>query len=175
MIDTFEEGNHKLLTLPEVLKMKEEEVNALSYNCDFNRLTQLFGRALQLKYYKKANKREGVDGQQRTQSKYVNEEGDFLGDNEIADEHLQDEVDKDIMINTQAEGIQHGLEETNIDVHGFAQAYVSDSKQQNAMRDMFKVKQSRRFEAAGGINQHITLNAFAIRKAVDVKRLKIQL
>ena len=40
---------------------------------------------------------------------------------------------------------------------------------------MFKVKESKKFEATGGTNQHISLNAFAIRKAVDVKRLKHQL
>ena len=43
------------------------------------------------------------------------------------------------------------------------------------MRDMFIVKESKRFEATGGLNQHIALNVFAIRKTVDVKRLKQQL
>ena len=34
-----------------VMGMRENMVNALNYNCDFKRLTQLFGRALQIKYY----------------------------------------------------------------------------------------------------------------------------
>ena len=123
MIDTSEEEYQKLFTLPEVLKMKETDINALSYDCDFNRLTQLFGRALQLKYYKKMDQKEE---QERTQAKYVNEEGDLLGNIEIADEIAQNELNKDIILNTQADIIQHGLEETNIDLQGFAQAYVSD-------------------------------------------------
>ena len=40
---------------------------------------------------------------------------------------------------------------------------------------MFKVQSMRRFDAAGGLNQKIQLNQFAIRKQVDVKRLKYQL
>ena len=43
---------------------------------------------------------------------------------------------------------------------------------QNRLRDMFNVHQSKRFEAGGGNNQEIALNQFAIRKNVDVKRLK---
>lgn len=40
---------------------------------------------------------------------------------------------------------------------------------------MFRVSQSRKFEATGGALQHISLNPFAIQKNVDVKRLKHQL
>jgi Condensin complex subunit 2 len=40
---------------------------------------------------------------------------------------------------------------------------------------MFNVNASKKFEATGGDNQEIGLNAFAIRKTVDVKRLKTQL
>ena len=40
---------------------------------------------------------------------------------------------------------------------------------------MFSSQQNTRFEATGGRNQAIGLNAFAIRKTVDVKRLKHQL
>ena len=40
---------------------------------------------------------------------------------------------------------------------------------------MLNVSRSKRFEATGGNNQKIGLNAFAIRKNVDVKRLKHQL
>ena len=40
---------------------------------------------------------------------------------------------------------------------------------------MFKTQSMRRFDAAGGLNQKIQLNQFAIRKQVDVKRLKYQL
>ena len=38
-------------TLFEALDKRSISVNALNYNCDFKRLTQLFGRALQIKYY----------------------------------------------------------------------------------------------------------------------------
>jgi hypothetical protein len=37
---------------------------------------------------------------------------------------------------------------------------------------MFNVHASKKFEAAGGVNQEIGLNQFAIRRTVDVKRLK---
>lgn len=40
---------------------------------------------------------------------------------------------------------------------------------------MFKTHSMKRFDAAGGANQEIQLNQFAIRKQVDVKRLKYQL
>ena len=40
---------------------------------------------------------------------------------------------------------------------------------------MFSVHQDKKFNALGGNNQEIGLNAFAIRKHVDVKRLKTQL
>jgi hypothetical protein len=40
---------------------------------------------------------------------------------------------------------------------------------------MFNVHQSKKFQAMGGANQEIGLNPFAIRKNVDVKRLKTQL
>ena len=39
--------------MEEVLKMKESAVMPLNYSCEFSRLTQLFGRALQIKYYAK--------------------------------------------------------------------------------------------------------------------------
>ena len=40
-------------TIEELLTMKEKEVNPLTYHCDFGRLTQLFQRPLQIKYYAK--------------------------------------------------------------------------------------------------------------------------
>lgn len=40
-------------SLRELLKMKENSVNPLNYSCDFSRLTQLFQRPLQIKYYAK--------------------------------------------------------------------------------------------------------------------------
>lgn len=46
---------------------------------------------------------------------------------------------------------------------------------QNKLRDMFNVQASRKFEASGGGGQEIALNQFAIRRNVDVKRLKTQL
>ena len=67
------------------------------------------------------------------------------------------------------------LEEAHADVRGFADNYIDTSRQQNELRDMFKIQQSQRFEATGGTNQHISLNAFAIRKTLNVKRLKNQL
>jgi len=38
-------------SIRDVLSAKESHVRALNYSCDFKRLTQLFGRALQIKYY----------------------------------------------------------------------------------------------------------------------------
>jgi len=40
---------------------------------------------------------------------------------------------------------------------------------------MFKVVNSNKFEATGGTNQQINVNPFAIRKTINVKRLKNQL
>ena len=67
------------------------------------------------------------------------------------------------------------LQEAHADVRGFADNYIDTSRQQNELRDMFNIKQANRFEAAGGNNQHISLNAFVIRKTLNVKRLKSQL
>ena len=76
-----------------VMGMRENMVNALNYNCDFKRLTQLFGRALQIKYYQskkpeQLNKRIDMNGreidplQSSQESKrsihFMNEEGDML-------------------------------------------------------------------------------------------------
>ena len=40
-------------SLHELVDMRQKEINPLSYNCDFNRLTQLFQRPLQIKYHAK--------------------------------------------------------------------------------------------------------------------------
>ena len=66
--------------------------------------------------------------------------------------------------------IEVGFEEPNIEVHGFG-SYNAEKQQKN-LRDMFKVHSMKRFDAAGGGGQEIQLNQFAIRKQVDVKRLK---
>ena len=69
----------------------------------------------------------------------------------------------------------HGVEDAGLDVNGFATDLLQGTRHSNSLRDMFRVSQSKKFEAVGGTNQHIALNAFTIRKTVDVKRLKHQL
>ena len=71
-------------TLKELLKMKEKCVNPLSYNFDFSRLTQLFQRPLQIKYYEKKPpknaQQRSADGQ-REAPKYMTEDGEILEGN----------------------------------------------------------------------------------------------
>ena len=80
-------------TLIELLRYRENNVNALNYNCDFKRLTQLFNRALQIKYYK-AKKQETSSGEiqkgsQESKQHFMNEEGDML---EGHDEQAEAEI-----------------------------------------------------------------------------------
>ena len=58
--------------------------------------------------------------------------------------------------------IEVGFEEPNLEAQGFGN--YNSHKQQNNLRDMFKVHSMKRFDAAGGANQEIQLNQFAIRK-----------
>lgn len=69
----------------QLLRMKEQAVNPLNYSCEFSRLTQLFQRPLQIKYY--VQKKDGAgsanavkqnDGMQDEQAQYMNEEGDMI-------------------------------------------------------------------------------------------------
>ena len=64
--------------------------------------------------------------------------------------------------------VEIGFEEEHADL---MQPHLS-AQQQNRLRDMFNVHADKKFEATGGANQEIGLNQFAIRKTVDVKRLK---
>ena len=72
-------------SLADVFKLKEEEVNALNYNCDFNRLTQLFSRPLILKYVKEQH---DVTQNKPKKDEIVNDQGDFLDDLLGADNNL---------------------------------------------------------------------------------------
>ena len=101
----------------------------------------------------------------------MNEEGDILDGVEP-----NCEVNDNINPVEEEQGvIEHGFEDANLDVSGFCGDLLNGTKHQNNLRDMFKVSESRKFEATGGANQAIALNGFAIRKTVDVKRLKHQL
>ena len=111
------------------------------------------------------------------QPQFINEEGDYLeGQNDdFGEADAQDDGFK------QEEGagdaqpeIELGFEEATLE-EGQGFGSFSAQKQQSNLRDMFKTHQMKRFDAAGGVNQEIRLNSFAIRKQVDVKRLKFQL
>ena len=101
----------------------------------------------------------------------MNEEGDIL-DAEEPDCPLNDNHSQGV---DEQGPVEHGFEDANLDVSGFCNEIFNGTKHQSNLRDMFNVSTSRKFEATGGANQSIGLNAFAIRKNVDVKRLKHQL
>lgn len=67
-------------TLSEVLSMKDANAKPLSYNVDLKRITQLFGRPLQMKYYivrpPKKPTTANVETKQRMQ--IINEEGEII-------------------------------------------------------------------------------------------------
>lgn len=65
--------------------------------------------------------------------------------------------------------VEVGFEENLIEVNQFAQ---DGNKSIHNLKDMFRVETNQRFTTFGGTNQQIQLNPFAIRKQVDVKRLK---
>ena len=68
----------------------------------------------------------------------MNDQGDFLDDLLGADNNLPID-DQPIIINTQA-NVSGLLEEAHADVRGFADNYIDNSRQQNELRDMFKVQ-----------------------------------
>ena len=106
----------------------------------------------------------------------MNEEGEIFEDQPKADAEVL-ELDNfgDANVHEDPAEVVHGFEDANNEVNGFATNMLNDRQQQLNLRDMFKVEQSKKFEAKGGTDQQIALNAFTIRKTVDVKRLKHQL
>jgi hypothetical protein len=84
----------------------------------------------------------------------VNEEGDIM-------QHAEAPVqEQDAEIDVLFEDVQGPGADFRLDVQ----------KVQN-LKDMFQTQQ-KQFDSGGGFNQQIVLNPFAIRKQVDVKRLK---
>ena len=74
--------------MDETIKMKDANVKPLSYNFDLKRLTQLFGRPLQMKYYNiqqnpiQAIKKVKAEEPERI----INEEGEIINnDQEMSD------------------------------------------------------------------------------------------
>ena len=99
----------------------------------------------------------------------MNEEGDFIENQDMggADEHQSfadgaDDGDENFGALANEGQIEVGFEEPDLEKHGFGN--YSAEKQQKNLRDMFKVQSLKRFDAAGGMNQEIQLNQFAIRK-----------
>lgn len=107
--------------------MKESQVNPLNYNCEFSRLTTLFQRPLQIKYYaKKPAKEEGADANDKNNkkaeaTKYVTEDGDILED--MIPEPAADQPGDEGLMDDGApaqEEYEAGFEEANLeDAHGF--------------------------------------------------------
>ena len=95
----------------------------------------------------------------------MNEEGDIL---QGYDNGKDDGVDPNqyIIIDDKDE-VSHVLEDAQPELHGFAE--VTAMKTQNDVRDMFNIQQSKQFQAVNKITE------YAIRKTVDVRRLKYQM
>lgn len=113
-------------SLSELMRMKENQVNPLNYNCEFSRLTTLFQRPLQIKYYaKKPVKPEGADAssaanKQAEAAKYVTEDGDILEDMMPEPAADQPGGDMDDGAPPAREEYEAGFEEANLeDAHGF--------------------------------------------------------
>ena len=99
-------------------------MNPLSYQTDLRRLTQLFGRPLQMKYY---NKRAAVKPPRQA---LMNEEG------EIMEAPQEEEFDGPM------EDVEVGFEEALDDQPGA----VAN------LKDMFKVQQEKRFQEQMKLN-----------------------
>ena len=103
----------------------------------------------------------------------MNEEGDMLDHGDLPQDDGNDQQHGDIAGDN---GImEHGFVEAEASLDGFCSQIHAPGITQNNLNQMLLTQQQRRFEAAGGKYQSIALNAFAIRKTVDVKRLKHQL
>ena len=99
------------------------------------------------------------------------EDGDILEDDPgDVNEPQNDQPD---VPDFQPDLIEDGVEEAQLDDGGFG-VFTQENPQKN-LRDMFAQSRSRQFYAAGGDNQQINLGQFAVKKTVDVKRLKHQL
>ena len=109
-----------------------------------------------------------VETKQRMQ--IINEEGEIINNGQDGDDFGDNDMngggqDDDFDI----KHVEVGFEENLIEVNQFAQ---DGNKSIHNLKDMFRVETNQRFTAFGGTNQQIQLNPFAIRKQVDVKRLK---
>jgi hypothetical protein len=101
----------------------------------------------------------------------INEEGEVINnDAEMSDGNgHQEDLGIDDLV--EPENVVIGFEDNPIPLEG----PLGQEPVVNNLKDMFRVDTSNRFNAFGGTNQKIQLNPFAIRKQVDVKRLKFQL
>jgi len=93
----------------------------------------------------------------------MNEEGEIIeAEHDVPDvPDMLDQMDGQVEVGLEEEQFEPKVSHLNTSV-----------MQQNKLRDMFSVHQDKKFDALGGANQEIGLNQFAIRKHVDVKRLK---
>lgn len=129
-----------------------------------------------MKYYNTKNpiqnmKREEANQQQE---KIINEEGDVINNEPDAEDGYDGEPEGNLGLDdlVAPENVVVGFEENLMPLEGL----VQDAKAAvNNLKDMFKIDATKSFNAFGGANQKIEVNPFAIRKQVDVKRLKFQL
>ena len=130
-------------------------MNPLTFNCEFSRLTRLFQRPLQMKYYTKKEgqgdsgqahgpKKEAVGDLDRPdQPQFINEEGDFLeGQNDDLGEAGagDDGFKQEEMMNGAGDAqpeVELGFEEATLE-EGQGFGSFSAQKQQSDLRDMFK-------------------------------------
>ena len=114
----------------------------------------------------------------------MNEEGDFIGGGDDGADmgefggddgagDLGDQAAQAAADHEQPPEMEMGFEDAGLDNHGFGN--YSPEKAEKNLRSMFMAHNSKRFDAGGGADQKIQLNQFAIRKQVDVKRLKHKL
>lgn len=73
------------------------------------------------------------------------------------------------------ENMDMGFEEIEQMPHNPEVDILKQTQAVNNFKQMFVSSPTKRFDAAGGLHQQIMLNPFAIRKQIDVKRLKLQL
>ena len=103
-----------------LLRQKEVTANAYNYNCEFKRLTQLFGRTLEMKYFKMkhdSNQINGVNQQVNAQDQYMNEEGDMLDHGDLPQDDGAGPQDYDIPDDNA--GVEHGFVEAEGNLDGF--------------------------------------------------------
>ncbi|CDW83022.1 UNKNOWN [Stylonychia lemnae] len=159
----------KHLTWDNIIEEKERHIVPLNLNIGFQRLTQLFGRSLYIKYFIKNMDKDKI-------KEYLSHGNRMDGMNQNMDQEMNgQEIGYDDLNNQQ---VELGFEDAQL-ADGFAANMYQgfDQKPKNIFHDVSDGGLITRFGMQGSNQERdeIKVDLFRIQKKIDVKKLKQQL